>query len=85
LWPLAPWPSCVLAFWQHTTEADSINPEGVIAGQFVDAGYALRGFLRGCDGVFTTFDVPNAGTGYGQGTAVGGVDGLNPEGDIGGL
>jgi len=50
------------------TEVAGINPAGVIAGSYVDANNALHGYLRAKDGTFTTYDVPGAGTGSGQGT-----------------
>jgi hypothetical protein len=35
---------------------------------FVDSSNVLHGFVRASDGTITTFDVPGAGTGAGQGT-----------------
>src|SRR4030095_6451551 len=39
-----------------------------IAGRYVDGSDVFHGFLRTPDGQITTFDVPGAGTGPGQGT-----------------
>jgi len=38
----------------------SINPAGQITGNYFDANFAQRGFLRDADGTITTFDAPNA-------------------------
>ena len=43
-------------------------PSGAVEGVYVDANVVLHGFVRAADGTFTTFDVPSAGTGAGQGT-----------------
>ena len=40
-----------------------INPNGAIAGYYVDSAVVSHGFLRDKNGVITTFDVPGAGTG----------------------
>jgi hypothetical protein len=40
----------------------------VIAGDYVDASDVNHGFIRFKHGATTTFDVPGAGTGAGQGT-----------------
>ena len=56
---------------------NSINPEGIISGNYYDASFVSHGFLRAADGTFTTFDVPGAGTGSGQGTGGFGVA-INP-------
>jgi hypothetical protein len=45
-----------------------INPNGAIAGYYVDSSDVRHGFLRDNNGAITTFDVPGAGTGAGEGT-----------------
>ena len=40
------------------TYPSGINPAGTITGFYVDANFAIRGFLRASDGTFTTFDIP---------------------------
>jgi len=45
-----------------------INPKGAIAGYYIDSSDVKHGFLRDTNGAITTFDVPGAGTGPGQGT-----------------
>jgi hypothetical protein len=45
-----------------------LTPSGEIEGVFVDAKGVLHGFVRSIQGSFTTYDVPGAGTGAGQGT-----------------
>jgi hypothetical protein len=52
------------------TRPISINPAGIIAGSYVDASNASHGFLLASPYTAqpTTFDVPGAGTGSGQGT-----------------
>jgi hypothetical protein len=45
-----------------------INPNGAITGWSTDSAFVSHGFLRDRNGGFTTFDVPGAGTGAGQGT-----------------
>jgi hypothetical protein len=64
------------------TQGASINLEGAVAGQYVDASGVFHGFLRSPEGTITTFDGPGAGTGLGQGTFVTFGDGINPEGAI---
>ena len=65
------------------TQALNINPQGAIAGQFLDPlNYVFHVFLRAKDGTFTTFEAPGAGTGVGQGTQPATIDGLNPEGAV---
>ena len=59
----------------------SINPEGAIAGHYLDASYMYHGFFRALDGRITTFDAPGVGTGPYQGTT---VNGLNPADTIAG-
>src|SRR5437879_3165372 len=66
------------------TLAEDINPEGVIAGEYSDAGNVVHGFLGTEDGAFTTFDVSGAGSGPGQGTFVASVEGLTPAGALAG-
>ena len=50
-----------------------------ITGFYFDATYAVHGFLRDKNGVITTFDLPGAGTGPGEGTFGGG---FTPNGTI---
>jgi hypothetical protein len=57
----------------------SINPAGEIAGQYIDANGVYHGFLRFANGTITTYDVPAAGTGPGQG---GYGESINPAGVI---
>jgi hypothetical protein len=64
------------------TLPENINPEGAIAGQYIDASSVYHGFVRAPDGTITTFDAPGAGSGPGQGTLVASVEGINPEGAI---
>jgi uncharacterized membrane protein len=45
-----------------------INPNGAIAGYYVDSSGVSHGFLRDKNGAITTFDVPGAGTGPDEGT-----------------
>lgn len=45
-----------------------LNQLGAIAGIYSDANSVNHGFLRSPDGKLTTFDVPSAGTGAGEGT-----------------
>jgi hypothetical protein len=59
-----------------------INPEGAIAGQYLDDDNVSHLFLRAPDGTITTFDAPGAGTAAGQGTVIATIEGLNPEGAI---
>jgi hypothetical protein len=66
---------------QGTIAAD-INPDGAIAGYFMDASNVAHGFVRAPRGTITTFDAPGAGTGSGQGTYVNTIDCLNPAGEI---
>ena len=44
------------------TYAMSINPEGAIAGSYIDETNLGHGFLLAPDGKFTSFDDPDAGT-----------------------
>ena len=57
----------------------SINPAGAIVGQYMDANNAYHGFVRSPRGTFDTFDVPEAGTGPGEGTL---PEGINSAGVI---
>jgi hypothetical protein len=41
-------------------DPSSINPAGVITGQYGDGSGAAHGFVRAADGTITTFDVPGA-------------------------
>src|SRR5208337_1092112 len=50
------------------TYAIAINPEGAIAGTYIDKDNVMHGFLRSPDGRFTTIDVPGAGKGFALGT-----------------
>ena len=58
----------------------------MIAGYWIDPSNVYHGFVRrpAYFGMITSFDVPGAGTGPGQGTAMGTVDNLNSAGDISG-
>jgi hypothetical protein len=58
-----------------------INPAGAITGWYIDASNVYHGFLRAPTGSITTFDVPGAGTGSGQGTL---GQSINPAGVISG-
>lgn len=58
----------------------SINPAGVITGNYVNARTAAsHGFLRATDGAITTFDAPGAGTSSFNGTY---PNSINPAGVI---
>jgi hypothetical protein len=59
-----------------------INPNGAIAGWATDSAFVSHGFLRDRNGAFTTFDVPGAGTGAGQGTF---PFAISPSGEITGF
>ncbi len=61
------------------TIPESINPAGVIVGQYIDAANAYHGFVRSPGGEITTFDVPGAGTSAGEGTLPWSI---NPEGEV---
>jgi hypothetical protein len=56
-----------------------INPAGAICQTYLDASNVNHGFVRDPDGAITTFDVPGAGTGPGQGTI---PQTINPAGAI---
>lgn len=64
------------------TQAGSINAAGVISGQFVDSSDVFHGFVRTPDGSITTFDVPGAGMGPGQGTFLVFNDGISLSGAV---
>src|SRR5439155_608944 len=55
------------------TRPFSINSAGATAGYYSDASGVFHGFLRTPDGVITTFNIPGAGTGPGQGTFAGNI------------
>jgi hypothetical protein len=57
----------------------AINTAGAIAGTYIDASNGAHGFLRARDGMITTFDAPDAGTGPFLGTF---VTSINTEGAI---
>src|SRR6266513_1504985 len=46
---------------------DCLNPAGAITATSLDANNVNHGFVRASDGTITTFEVPGAGTGPGQG------------------
>lgn len=46
----------------------AMTPGGTIVGSYFDLNGAIHGFLRTIDGTFTTFDAPNAATGFFTGT-----------------
>ncbi len=52
----------------------ALNDVGATAGYGVDANFVDHGWVRTRDGKFTTFDVPGAGTGGGQGTIPAGIN-----------
>lgn len=68
-----------IPFVGQGTIALSISPEGVIAGNYLDANNVPHCFLRSVHGEITAVDVPGAGTGFFQGT--GGCF-INPDGAI---
>ena len=57
-----------------TAAADGLNQLGAIDGGVIDANRVIHGYVRFPNGAITTFDVPGAGTGAGQGTASGGIN-----------
>ncbi len=61
----------------------SINPDGDLAGQFIDQNYVRHGYLRTAEGRITTFDAPGAGTDGRQGQGTIGHS-INPQGEISG-
>ena len=54
-------------------KASQSAQDGEITGFYFDGTNAVHGFLRDKKGVITTFDLPGAGTGPGQGTYGGGL------------
>ena len=60
------------------TLAIAINPQGTIAGLYIDS-VAGHGYVRARDGSFITFDVPGAGPDKGQ------CESINPAGTITGV
>jgi len=46
-----------------------MTPGGTILGSYFDLNGTIHGFLRTIDGTFTTFDAPNAATGFFTGTS----------------
>jgi hypothetical protein len=72
-------PGCTATASCPGTVAYGINPAGEIAGQYIDANGVYHGFLRFANGTITTYDVPAAGTGPGQG---GYGESINPAGVI---
>jgi hypothetical protein len=71
----------------YGNEATNIDRWGISVGNFADnsANLVQHGFIRMPDGKFTTFDVPGAGTGPGQGTGCPGCNlGFNRWGMIAG-
>jgi|CZKL01.1.fsa_nt_gi hypothetical protein len=75
---------CPIYYWDYGFQGTypfGMNREGVIPGYFLDANNVYHGFLRRPDGKITTFEVPGAGTGPGQGTVFGDI---NPSGTVAG-
>ena len=66
------------------TQGASINSEGLISGQYVDAKGVFHGFVRSPFGTIHTVDAPGAGMNPGQGTFLTLGDGINPEGAVAG-
>src|SRR5215471_8358479 len=65
------------------TQGLTINPGGVIAGDYVDASSVFHGFRRAQDtGTITPFDAPGAGTAPYEGTV---AESINSAGVIAGL
>jgi hypothetical protein len=65
----------------YTCTVDCLNPQGAIAGSYIDGSNVYHGYVRAPDGTITEFDVSGAGTGSGQGTTPANI---NPAGDIAG-
>ncbi|HEY2484922.1 MAG TPA: hypothetical protein VGI36_07220, partial [Candidatus Binataceae bacterium] len=64
------------------TLAFANNPGGAIAGTYLAPPYySFQGFLRAKDGTISTFDAPDAGTFYPEGTT---GQSINPAGAIAG-
>lgn len=55
----------------------SVNSAGQIAGYYIDATNATKGFVRFSNGAITTFSVPGAATAYGES--------INDLGDVAGF
>src|SRR5260370_4587935 len=53
---------------QQGTYSLSINPSGVITGQYLDLNNVFHGYLRTADGTITAIDVPGAGAAAGHAT-----------------
>ena len=66
----------------YTCTVDCLNPQGAIAGSYLDATNVYHGYVRAPDGTITTFDVPGAGTDAYEGAYSAGI---NPAGTIGGV
>jgi uncharacterized membrane protein len=66
----------------YGTFARSVNANGAIAGFFVDAFNQPHGFVRDPHGLLSTFDDPNAASGFSGGTT---AYGINAEGAIAGF
>jgi len=47
---------------QQGTQPSNINSLGVVVGDYLDSNSVAHGFARDCDGTFTKFDPPGAGT-----------------------
>ena len=65
-----------------STYSSSINPAGEIVGGYTDTDNVSHGFIRAPNGKITTFDVPGAGVGAGEGTF---VNNNNPAGEVAGF
>ena len=52
------------------SSVDGLTPAGAIGGYYTDQKGVNHGYVRSPDGAITTFDVPGAGTGPGQGPNV---------------
>jgi len=64
------------------TYANGVNLSGTVAGSFYDSQFVSHGFLRSPAGGFTTFDVPGAYTGEGDGTF---ASVINDAGEVAGV
>jgi hypothetical protein len=69
------------------TQPLSINPQGTVAGCYMDANFVGHGFVRAKDGTLTTFDVPNSLNfgcldDYGFFSGPTPIVGINPAGSI---
>jgi hypothetical protein len=86
-WPQAPTASKIItidapgagASPGQGTQANVVNPEGMVIGWYLDANYTYYGFLRWPNGEVITFSTPGAGAGYYQGT---GGWSITPAGEI---